>query len=217
MSLLGLLLLPHAISTTYTLTKKGQQENILDTNKLEIFCHPGRLPSPLLFWASTSLKISLHTSDFKSYIGPNRTDIEQQVEEQSLLNSFSEIMLLRSSNLKVPPFSPSCSGVLAQKPYSVILELRTLNYYQMLATVLGLVVFSLAPSLCRSTVVHYTAGISIGISLSLFLLAYILQRKLNGVLGLWAVIGSYLVSLYGVIIVVIITEVSTKNYLGKLA
>ena len=46
-------------------------------------------------------------------------------------------------------------------------------------TVIGLLLFVYAPTLCSNVVFHYTTGVAIGICFSLIVLTYILQRRVS--------------------------------------
>ena len=52
---------------------------------------------------------------------------------------------------------------------------RHVNYHLVVAMVVGLALYHTAPRLCRSTTVHYTSAVSLGVGLSLILLCYLLQ------------------------------------------
>ena len=58
---------------------------------------------------------------------------------------------------------------------------------------IGIGLFLYAPSLCRNAFFHYTTGVGAGVFLSLVLLTFLLQRKLN--LGKW-VLACYSLSVY---------------------
>ena len=65
--------------------------------------------------------------------------------------------------------------------------------WQVAMTVIGIGLFLYAPSLCRNAFFHYTTGVGAGVFLSLVLLTFLLQRKLN--LGRW-VLACYSLSVY---------------------
>ena len=67
------------------------------------------------------------------------------------------------------------------------------DHWQVAMTVIGIGLFLYAPSLCRNAFFHYTTGVGAGVFLSLVLLTFLLQRKLN--LGRW-VLACYSLSVY---------------------
>ena len=65
------------------------------------------------------------------------------------------------------------------------LQWKHVNYLFLLATLAGLVLFCMAPALCRNTFFHYTTGIGVGLLLSVLLLTFLVQRKLKQSLFSW--------------------------------
>jgi len=190
------------LAKEHILSEKGEVVSIppSDIHHLETFCTTGLSPSPELFWASSSLHLS-HTGDhFSSYSGPNITSVSAQhvLAQGSLVSKAVSFLPWRNKMFRLDPFQSSCVGIASKERYSVRLEWRHVNYYQVVATVIGLAMFHWAPALCRSTTVHYTTGIGLGISLSLLILVMILQSRLRSSLGLGGLATAYLASLYGV-------------------
>ena len=69
--------------------------------------------------------------------------------------------------------------------YKMSLQWKHVNYLFLLATLAGLVLFCMAPTLCRNTFFHYTTGIGVGLLLSVLLLTFLVQRKLKQSLFSW--------------------------------
>ena len=62
-------------------------------------------------------------------------------------------------------------------------------------TAAGLVLFFMAPKLCRNTFFHYTTGISLGLLMSIVILTYLLQRRFKQSLFSWVGLA-YSLSVY---------------------
>ena len=62
-------------------------------------------------------------------------------------------------------------------------------------TAAGLVIFFMAPKLCRNTFFHYTTGISVGLLMSIVILTYLLQRRFKQSLFSWVGLA-YSLSVY---------------------
>ena len=62
-------------------------------------------------------------------------------------------------------------------------------------TVAGLVMFFMAPRLCRNTFFHYTTGVSLGLLMSIVILTYLLQRRFKQSLFSWVGLA-YSLSVY---------------------
>ena len=168
---------------------------------MAIFCTDGVTPSPQLFWASSSLHLSLLGGKFSSYQGPNASAVVEmyKAERDSLTKrALSSILPWRSNTFRPSPFESSCVGIAASEEVTMKFEFRHVNYYMVCTTLLGLGLFYWAPVLCRSTTVHYTTVISLGASLSLLLLVYFAQSRLRNTIGLGGLFLTYMGSLYGV-------------------
>ena len=91
----------------------------------------------------------------------------------------------RSKDFKLSPFEDTCIGVQTSQKYKMTLHWKHVNYLFLLATLAGLILFCMAPTLCRNTFFHYTTGIGVGLLLSVLLLTFLVQRKLKQSLFSW--------------------------------
>ena len=164
---------------------------------MAIFCTEGVIPAPQLFWASSSLHLSLSGGKFRSYQGPNASAVTHKAESLTK-RALSSILPWRSNTFRPSPFETSCVGISSSEEIQMKFEFRHINYYLVSTTLLGLGLFYWAPTLCRSTTVHYTTVISLGASMSLLLLVYFAQSRVRNTVGLSGVVLAYMGSLYGV-------------------
>jgi len=168
-------------------------------------CHVGQQSTVFKFWMSATFRVllphSIKESDFVSSLGPNVTFLKAEALKSKgsfRLPFLPKLSFQSPTSIRTSPFKMSC---LELSPpglghTAVVLHVRRVDFYLVLCWLLGLSVFLLAPRLARSQAVFYVCGVSLGVSLSLLLLVYLVQKK-AGMSGLtWLVAGySFSVSL----------------------
>jgi len=201
MATLLALLLPITLCSEHVVLRGKVAEVTGVKGELAVYCTEALAPSPALTFASSSLAISLSADRFTSYTGTNASEVEEShiLAVNSLTTrALSSLVPWRATTWRLSPFHQGCLGILAEEGYTVTLQFRHVNYHLVVAMVVGLALYHTAPRLCRSTTVHYTSAVSLGVGLSLILLCYLLQARVRGVVGLGGVVTAYLASLYGV-------------------
>jgi len=128
------------------------------------------------------------------YIGPNLTTVTHLAQESETAWLYTQLPW-RSKDFKMSPFEDICIGVHTNQGYRMTLQWKYVNYLQVLATLTGLVVFCMAPNLCRNTFFHYTTGISLGLLLSVLVLTFLLQRRFQQSVFSWVGLA-YSLSVY---------------------
>ena len=88
-------------------------------------------------------------------------------------------------SVQISPFESACVGVQTKDGYTLSLQWRHVNYGMVCFTFAGLLMFFMAPRLCRNTFFHYTIGISVGLLMSVVILTYLLQRKVKQSVFSW--------------------------------
>jgi len=91
----------------------------------------------------------------------------------------------KTRNLRLNPFESCCYGVVTVEPYMLYLEYLDVNVLMALMSLISIILFLNADHISRSTTVHYTTAVSVGISFSLLILVFILQRKLKQSIFSW--------------------------------
>jgi len=161
---------------------------------LHYTCHPAIQPSLPHFWSSAALRLDMEGHDYQVYIGSNLTTVARLAQESDTAWLYTQLPW-RSKDFKLSPFEDTCIGVKTSQRYRMTLQWKTVNYLFLLATLAGLLVFFMAPSLCRNTFFHYTTGIGVGLLLSVLLLTFLVQRRLKQSFFSW--IGlAYSLSVY---------------------
>jgi len=145
---------------------------------LHYTCHPAIQPSLPHFWSSAALRLDMEGHDYQVYIGSNLTTVARLAQESDTAWLYTQLPW-RSKDFKLSPFEDTCIGVKTSQRYRMTLQWKTVNYLFLLATLAGLLVFFMAPSLCRNTFFHYTTGIGVGLLLSVLLLTFLVQRRLK--------------------------------------
>ena len=75
---------------------------------------------------------------------------DDQIEDRGQKLTLSTFQLpWRSKDFKLSPFEDTCIGVQTSQKYKMSLQWKHVNYIFLLATLAGLVLFCMAPTLCR--------------------------------------------------------------------
>ena len=80
-----------------------------------------------------------------------------------------------------------------REEFQISLQIYRVNYWQVLMTIGGAILFYYAPGLSRNVFFHYTTGVAGGVFLSLVLVSFLIQRRFN--LRYWA-LATYSLSVY---------------------
>jgi len=163
-------------------------------DELHTFCYKGVPASIWTFWSSALMKLSLEGNDYRVYIGSNLTTVAHLAQESETAWVYTQLPW-RSKDFKFSPFEDICIGVQTSQKYQMTLLWKHINYLHVLATVCGVCMFCMAPSLCRNTFFHYTTGISLGLLLSILLVTFLLQRRFQQSLFSWVGLA-YSLSVY---------------------
>jgi len=178
----------------YRLENKNEIKRFdsVDYEELKIFCHHGQFLSLAGFWSATEMRLNIGSEHYNVYIA-NNVSMVQKMHKDHQATWFYSSLPWKAKTLKFSPFERTCAGVLTREEYSISLQIYRVNYWQVLMTIAGLMLFLYAPSLCRNVFFHYTTGVAAGVFLSLVLFSYLIQRKFN--LGRWA-LATYSLSVY---------------------
>ncbi|XP_035226920.1 nuclear envelope integral membrane protein 1-like isoform X2 [Stegodyphus dumicola] len=109
------------------------------------------------------------------FSGDNETDVFNKYGEKSTWLPTSWLYE-QDKTIGFPAFSEYCVGLYTGDSYVLSLEVRTINYWRFLQTVIGILLFLSAPSLSRNPFFHYTSGVSFGVLASLLILFYVVSR-----------------------------------------
>jgi len=139
------------------------------------------------------MRLKTDTDDFNIYVARNVSGVQEAHRSHQSTWLYSPSLPWKAKTVRLNPFENSCVGVLNRNQYTITLHKFRVNYWQVAMTVIGIGLFLYAPSLCRNAFFHYTTGVGAGVFLSLVLLTFLLQRKLN--LGRW-VLACYSLSVY---------------------
>ena len=153
-------------------------------DQLSTFCYPSVPLSISLFWSSASMKMDLPSNNYQVYIGPNLTTVVTLAQASEAAWFYSQLPW-RSKEFKLSPFEDICIGVQTDEGYTITLQWKHVNYMMVAVTISGLVLFWMAPTLCRNTFFHYTTGISLGLLMSIMLVTYLAQRRFKQSLFSW--------------------------------
>jgi len=184
----------------------GQIVNIPERNEsaLTVFCWKGKYPTWSLVWDSGSFHLNINNEDFKVYYGNNVSSVEDQANSSERFwnpelpwstGNWHARMPWRSSKFRFNPFQDCCYGIASSESYRMQLEYQNINLLLVSLFLTGLTLFLLAPFLSRSTMVHYTTWVTLGIFFSLVCLTYIMQKRFRQSFFSWVFIA-YSLSFY---------------------
>jgi len=163
---------------------------------LTLFCWRGLNPTYKSYFTSSNFYIKTATSEYKVFYGLNTSQVEDQAEKK---DKFWDPQLLwtqsQPSNLRFNPFQDCCYGIVTAEPYELHLQYQKINLVLVFLSIIGLILFVLAPFLSRSTLAHYTVWASLSIFFSFFCLAFLLQKRFRQSFFSWVFLA-YTLSLY---------------------
>jgi len=166
----------------------------VQANSLNIFCWQKTKPTLRKFWTSVSMNLVISSDSYKVYMGPNVTAVENLSLYSEHYWHLTELPW-RYKQFRLNPFQDGCVGVSTSVPYQVKLEYLTLNQALLICSLTSLILFHLAPCLARSTMLHYTAWVTLSITFSLVIMTYLLQKRFRQSLFSWIFLA-YTFSLY---------------------
>ncbi|GIY59822.1 nuclear envelope integral membrane protein 1 [Caerostris extrusa] len=143
--------------------------------KFQIFCYKSIPKTMLQIWRSVDLIFETAPLSYDIFPGINESDVQEKYKSQSIWHP-SFWISGQKTTVGFPSFSQYCVGIASQDKYSIYLKVRTVNYWKVLQTILGLLFFVSAPSLSRNPFFHYTSAMSLGVLGSLLVLIYIISR-----------------------------------------
>merc|ERR1719471_1633015 len=140
------------------------------------------------------MRLDMASTNYQVYMGLNVSTVEALARASESTWFYSQLPW-RSKEFKLSPFENSCVGVQTIEEYTISLHWKHVNYLMMMLTISGMVLFFMAPTLCRNTFFHYGTGIGVGLLLSVLLLTFLVQRKLKQSLFSWIGVA-YSLSVY---------------------
>ena len=193
----SLLVTPKSITENgvevYELSAKGHfakvPARVDQYDRLTIFCYPNSSLAVSLFWSSAAMRLDMASTNYQVYMGPNVSTVEALARASESTWFYSQLpwrsTVWRSKEFKLSPFENTCVGVQTIEEFTISLHWKHVNYLMMMLTISGMVLFFMAPTLCRNTFFHYSTGISLGLLMSVVLLTYLLQRRCKQSLFSW--------------------------------
>jgi len=165
-----------------------------ESGSANLFCWKGLDTTLKFFFASSSFYINIGTSEYKAFFGENASQVEHQVKTGGG-KFWNPELLWKSSKLRFNPFQDACYGILTPHPYELYLEFQAVNLVLVFLFLTSLSVFLLAPFLSRSTMIHYTTWVTLGICFSLVCLTFLLQKRFRQSFFSWVFLA-YSMSFY---------------------
>lgn len=181
-------------ATTYLQEDELYYEN-RPSGKLSVYCYPGEPLSYLSLFRTLYIEFKLIPEKYTLFEGETADRVREQHE--ALLASWLPLLPWKQSTITFPTFRPHCIGLASEDAYRFEFVIRRINYWKVFQLCCGILLFYSMPSLCRSTAVFYSCGVSIGVLACVLVLLFILSRFLPKKLGAYAVLGlGWSLSLY---------------------
>ncbi|XP_057375932.1 nuclear envelope integral membrane protein-like isoform X1 [Daphnia carinata] len=163
-----------------------QVSNNRSESLLTIFCWTGDPKTVFGLWRTVTVYLTIEDEDFYIYKGENASHVVHL--HQSLQQSWFPFLPWKEKSISVSPFNMSCIGVFSQLPYSLRLDLRQINFNRLVMFAIGILIFIVAPSLCKKVVFHYTTGTLVGVLGSILIIVYLTSRLIPKKSGAYAVL-----------------------------
>ncbi|KAK6183454.1 hypothetical protein SNE40_010933 [Patella caerulea] len=149
--------------------------------RLFTFCHKGQQRNYLRLWINPKLTIIKTSQDqeISIYIGKNLTEVEKKAQDVSAWWKYMITLTLQvKEDVPLQAFNSSCVGISSVKPYTVQFRIGNPDVWYIAYVIAGVLLFFWAPVWSRNVMIHYGAGVSVGVLASVVLLIFILQRFL---------------------------------------
>lgn len=172
------------------------------TDTLRIFCYAGQAAQ--LQHAFRTVRLRLRIADgehFAQYKGATPAAVRSAYEAKRSLFSWSHLLGAAGnsgagrSEIRVAAFNSTCVGIETAQPYTVRLHLVRLDLVRLAAFAAGVALFCSAHRLTRMPFFYYSSGVGLGVTLSVFLVVWLIGRQLprrsmmlGTVLGGWALL-----------------------------
>lgn len=172
------------------------------TETFRIFCYAGQPAQLQHFFRTVRLRLRIADGEhFAQYQGANPAAVRSAYEAKRSLFSWSHLLGAAGnsgagrSEIRLAAFNGTCVGIETAQPYTVRLHLVRLDLMRVAAFVGGLVLFVSAHRLTRMPFFYYSSGVGLGVTLSVFLVVWLIGRQLprrslmlGTVLGGWALL-----------------------------
>lgn len=128
-----------------------------------------------------NLRTNLET--YELYEGRSPHEVATKHEDNQKYWRFSLFNTKKSKQFRVNPFEDSCIGVYMnqhsnQFQYKMIMTQNSIDTWKIAMMGLGMFLFWYAGKLSRNTLFYYVSGVTIGVSLSIVILIYLLGKLL---------------------------------------
>ncbi|XP_046453603.1 nuclear envelope integral membrane protein 1-like isoform X2 [Daphnia pulex] len=153
---------------------------------LTIFCWPGDSKTVFGLWKTATVYLTIKDDNFNIYKGENASHVVHLHE--LLQQSWFSFLPWKEKSISVSPFNMSCTGVFSKSEFLLRLDVRQINFNRLLMFIAGILLFSVAPTLCKKVIFHYTTGTLVGVLGSILIIVYLTSRIIPKKSGAYAVL-----------------------------
>ncbi|XP_014235006.1 nuclear envelope integral membrane protein 1 isoform X1 [Trichogramma pretiosum] len=152
-----------------------------DKSGLRIFCHNAKSKYIINLWKTVIMTLKTNLESYELYEGSSPHEVVDKHEENQRYWRFNLFSSKKSKQFSINPFENSCIGVYMspkgnQFKYKLIMTQNTIDLFKISLTAVGIFMFWYAKKLSRNTLFYYMSGISLGVTLSILILIYLLGK-----------------------------------------
>ena len=180
----------HDISQTMTIhleTSKSWTARMRDSPRLEVFCHEQEPKTLMYFWTTLRMHVIKRTpskdgEDLEGLVvfhGENETVVRKQYDSYNTRLVYIPSLLSDSqSSFSFHVFKTCCVGISFKGNMVLQVNRTPLSIPWFTVTILGIILFFLAPKLGQNSVLYYSSSVTTGILASIIILVYVLHKFL---------------------------------------
>lgn len=125
------------------------------------------------------LRLRIATDAFEQYEGHNPAAVREHYEGKQSLFSWATLLGgTKKRELRLDPFNQTCLGIETSQSYRIELHLVRFDLIKIGMCCAGIWLFLSARRLTKMPFFYYTSGVGLGVSLSVFLIVWMVSKQL---------------------------------------
>lgn len=151
----------------------------IGSNELEIFCYRGAERQVAHTFRTIKLRLQIHTDAFEQYEGHTPAAVrEHYADKQSLFSWATLLGGTKKREVRLDPFNQTCLGIGTSQAYRIKLHLVRFDLIKVGMCCAGIWLFLSARRLTKMPFFYYSSGVGLGVSLSVFLIVWMVSKQL---------------------------------------
>lgn len=146
---------------------------------MQIYCYRGEPRRVEYTFRTVMLRLKIDNDDFVQYEGKSPQDVHHHYEDKRSLFSWSNLLAgTKKRELRLDPFNQTCLGIETSQGYRIQLDLIRFDLIKIAMCFAGVWLFFSARRLAKKPFFYYTSGMGLGVSLSVFLIVWLVSKRL---------------------------------------